>query len=168
MEKSKLEYVAVNLFDHLDHLVDQLSEQELSAKLEVISGSTIGMHIRHIIEFFNCLLIGTDKGHICYDDRKRDLRLETDKQYILDSIKQIVQKLEVIENKEVNLSANYFMEGITETISTSITRELVYNIEHAVHHMAIINIAINHSFQHIELSEFFGIAQSTVAHKNAQ
>ena len=168
MEQSKLKSVVENSFNQLQYLVDAISEKELSTKLEVISESTIGMHIRHIIEFFDCFLTGVEQGHICYDNRKRDLQLETDKQHIFDSIKTIIQKLDTIENKKVNLSTNYFMEGITKTIPTNVTRELVYNIEHSVHHMAIISIAIKHNFPHIELPEFFGIAQSTVAHQNAQ
>ena len=164
MEQSKLKYVIKNLFDQLQYLVRELSEQEISTKLEIISGSTIGMHIRHIIEFFDCFLIGVEQGRICYDDRKRELSLEKDKQYILNSIEEVIQKLNTIENKNIHLSVNYFMEGVTETIPTNVNRELVCNIEHAVHHMAIISIAMKHSFQYIDIPEFFGVAQSTIAH----
>ena len=50
-------------------------------------------------------------------------------------------------------------------LTTSLKRELIYNIEHAVHHMAIIKIAIKESLPHIALPEDFGIAYSTIKYQ---
>ncbi len=35
------------------------------------------------------------------------------------------------------------------TVPTNFEREMVYNIEHAIHHMAIIRIALQHEYIHI-------------------
>jgi len=47
-------------------------------------------------------------------------------------------------------------------IKTSLDRELVYNIEHAIHHMAIIRIAIENEFDSVSIDKHFGVAYSTI------
>jgi hypothetical protein len=51
------------------------------------------------------------------------------------------------------------------TIDTNSTRELVYNIEHAVHHMAIMKIGIREIASYVKLPSDFGVAASTVRYK---
>ena len=46
--------------------------------------------------------------------------------------------------------------------------ELVYNIEHAVHHMAIIRIAVQHEFPDLALDDEFGYATSTLKYLRKQ
>jgi hypothetical protein len=52
-------------------------------------------------------------------------------------------------------------------VDTNYTRELVYNIEHAVHHMAIMKIGIREVAPYVTLAPDFGIAASTIRHKEA-
>ena len=49
-------------------------------------------------------------------------------------------------------------------VPTNEERELVYNIEHAIHHMAIIRIGIENDFPHAHLPDKFGFAYSTIKH----
>ncbi len=51
-------------------------------------------------------------------------------------------------------------------IPSSVARELLYNIEHAVHHMALIQVAVTNAFPSIELPPHFGVAYSTVQHQS--
>jgi len=46
-------------------------------------------------------------------------------------------------------------------------RELQYNIEHAVHHLAIIKIGVKTLEDSFKLDDNFGIAASTIRNKNA-
>ena len=50
-------------------------------------------------------------------------------------------------------------------IPSTFERELVYNIEHTIHHLALIAIGFRAYFPHVSLSEHFGVASSTVAHQ---
>jgi len=52
-------------------------------------------------------------------------------------------------------------------IDTTSTRELVYNIEHAVHHMAIMKIGVREIASYIKLDPDFGIAASTIRYKDS-
>ena len=49
-------------------------------------------------------------------------------------------------------------------VRTNAEREIVYNIEHAIHHMAIIRIALQHDIPDLELESDFGYAFSTLKH----
>jgi hypothetical protein len=53
------------------------------------------------------------------------------------------------------------------TIATNYSRELVYNIEHAVHHMALIKIGVREAASYIDLPSDFGIAASTIRYKES-
>jgi hypothetical protein len=53
------------------------------------------------------------------------------------------------------------------TIDTTFFRELAYNIEHAVHHMAIVKIGVREVAPYITLDKDFGVAASTIRHKEA-
>jgi hypothetical protein len=68
-------------------------------------------------------------------------------------------------DKDVALTLNVCYDrtqGGGFEINTSLERELVYNVEHAIHHMAIIRIAIEREFPSIKLDKHFGIAFSTI------
>ena len=54
------------------------------------------------------------------------------------------------------------------TIETNYYRELIYNIEHAVHHMAIMKIGIHEVAPYISLPADFGVAASTIRYKKEE
>jgi hypothetical protein len=49
-------------------------------------------------------------------------------------------------------------------ISTNYFREVAYNIEHTIHHMALIRVGINET-TNILLPENFGVASSTIKYR---
>ncbi|MBK7681685.1 MAG: hypothetical protein IPJ26_04015 [Bacteroidetes bacterium] len=51
---------------------------------------------------------------------------------------------------------------VNDTVNSTYKRELAYNIEHAIHHMAIIKIAIENAYSDIVLDKAFGVAPSTI------
>ena len=53
-------------------------------------------------------------------------------------------------------------------IKSSLERELAYNIEHAIHHMAIIKIAVQTVFPKVKLADNFGVAFSTVRYQKSE
>jgi len=57
---------------------------------------------------------------------------------------------------------------VLSRIKTNALRELAYNIEHAIHHMAIIKIGINEVSPYILLPSAFGVASSTIRHLKKQ
>jgi hypothetical protein len=152
----------------LRSLAGALTPQQYSAPLELLHGNTIGKHYRHVIEFYQCLLQNTPE--VNYDRRKRDIVLETDSSIaiaIINDITAALQNITEADIKSLVYEADFSDTGETYiTMPTSFERELAYNIEHAVHHMAILQIVVNHYYKHIQLEEGFGVAASTLRYQH--
>ena len=147
--------------NELNHLLEQLSEADYSNPCLELSNATIGEHIRHIIEMFQCLENQYDNGIINYDMRERNVLIQTNPGYALQVVKQIQNQLgrpdkkivlqQLIDGEEIRIESNYF-------------RELLYNLEHCIHHQAIIKVAIL-KHQRLNVSENFGVARSTIEYR---
>lgn len=153
----------------LKNCLTQLDTISYTKPLQVYSGSTIGQHTRHIIEFYQCLLSQSETGVINYDKRIRNLNLETNIPYTIQSIDTIIERLYKEEFREdLSLESCYDTDNKEEfnIVSTNFTRELVYNIEHTIHHLAIIKIGVIIEAPHVKLPAGFGVAPSTTRYKN--
>jgi uncharacterized damage-inducible protein DinB len=159
----------VQILDQLADLVQQLKPADFSKASDALSKSTIGQHLRHTLEFFICFEEGFNKGIINYDKRAHDKLVESDKFIALATIKRIAAFVEDLnENKSLKLEVGYDLHSDDFiTIDTNATRELVYNIEHAVHHMAIMKIGIREVASYVKLPADFGVAASTVRYKES-
>ena len=158
---------ANELLDQLAYIISNCKSEDFSKPLPELSHSTVGQHVRHTLEFFLCLFDAQNEGVINYDNRKHDEIIETDPKLalsVIDSIKDFL----IIHNEdfEVSFEANYTLEkGTIQKMPSSFYRELAYNIEHAIHHMALIKVAVNQTLNYINLPENFGVASSTVRYK---
>ena len=166
MSAMNLKEACSNILSQLADLVDQIREGDFAKPAETLSYSTIGQHLRHTLEFFMCFEQGFDRGLINYDKRAHDKMIETDKFLALASIGRISDFINNLTDKPLKLEVGYDIDRETFlTIDTTATRELVYNIEHAVHHMAIMKIGIKEIAAYVKLSPDFGIAASTIRYK---
>jgi len=153
-----------NIFTQLAELLNQLENPVYSKPCLALSDATIGQHIRHIIELFQCLETGYNSSIVNYENRKRDYYIETDIRKAERLIREIIQNLDK-PNKELLLeSEDYFNGEELISIPTNYYRELIYNLEHAIHHMAMIKIGVKEISQ-ISLPEEFGIAFSTLKYR---
>ena len=158
-----LKSASTDILMQLAGVVGQLSNADYAHPLPVLSGNTIGKHVRHIVEFYELLVNSRPTGNLNYDRRQRDLRLETDTNETLrriGSVDRAIQQLDLSET--LSLEADVSVMGTQQVvIPSSFARELLYNIEHAVHHLALIQIAVQHNFPQIDLPPNFGVAYST-------
>jgi hypothetical protein len=129
-----------------------------------LSGASIGQHSRHVIELVQCLLKGYDECLVNYDDRKRDHQLETDIAFAINMIELLVAQLD-LPNKPVTVEGNFDMEAQVQIqIQSTYHRELAYNVEHAVHHMALIKVGLK-ELDIVLPNDNFGVAYATVQHR---
>lgn len=160
----QLQQAVNNVFVQLSATLDQLSQEQYVQPCKTLFNATIGQHVRHIIELFQCLESGYGSGLVNYEKRKRDLRIETDKAFASGLLIEVHQGLEKA-NKALKLEACYD-EHDTEplTLDTNFYREVAYNLEHTIHHMALIRVGIT-EVSDIELPEEFGVASSTIKYR---
>ncbi len=149
-------------------LLDQIEPEEYALPLPMFNQSSIGKHVRHIMEFYTCLLDGLEIGTIDYDARKRDMILETNLSYVKDTLDKIAAIIvNNPQDRTLQLRICPSVEGESIVVETTYFRELGYNIEHVIHHIALIKIAVNEYFSDIQLPENFGVAYSTIKYQQA-
>lgn len=162
----KLKIATQEQLDAIFRLIDTLDEAQFVQPQPLLSGNSLGKHIRHVLELLDELLNGYEIAYVNYDNRIRSLALENSPEKAKSKIIDCSLKLKAItEDRSLALGA---LCGIGEqdeiNLWSSFNRELIYNIEHAVHHMAILQIAIQDS-KWVELPADFGLAYSTRKHQ---
>ena len=153
-----------HVFVQLSETLNQLSNEEYTRSSKIIMNATIGQHVRHIIELFQCLEKGYETGIVNYEKRKRDYKIETDKQLAVELLKDIYRNIEK-PNKEITLEAEDYCDDVqVVSIPSNYYRELAYNLEHTIHHMALIRVGVN-EVSKVVLPEEFGVAYSTIKYR---
>ncbi len=162
----QLSQAANNILNQLSGVVSQITEDDFCKPSHSLN-ATVGQHLRHTLEFFICLEQGYGDGVVNYDKRIHNKAMENDRFIALNTIQQIQEFINANQgDKILKLEVGYLPDSEEcETITTNYMRELVYNIEHAVHHMAIMKIGIREVADYITLPADFGIAVSTLRYK---
>ena len=155
-----VQIVKQNLSENID-LLQQLTNEELTLPFPELSKATIGEHMRHIIELLGALLDHYDNGYINYDKRKRDIILQSDTKEAIKILEKYCSELDK-PNKSLYLKHNCFSDS--ETLETNYFRELLYNLEHSIHHQALIKVAL-YKLSHIKITDSFGLAPSTLEYR---
>jgi len=150
-------------------LLGRLSEENFKKKSTALFNSTIGEHVRHILEFYGCLIDGVNQGFINYDKRKRRKELEHNTFLCIEKITEIIAKLKTIPpEKALKVQANFDKtdSSINFVLESSLNRELGYCLEHSIHHQALIKSGLKeHKCQNL-INKDFGVAASTLRNRN--
>ena len=145
----------------LSDLVSKLSDADYCFPCNDLSNATIGEHTRHIIEMFQCLENQYENGVVNYDNRKRDYLIQTNTAFANESIAAILNQIDK-DNKSLQLQQ--IVDGQILLIESNYHRELLYNLEHCIHHQALIKVAII-QLASIDIDENFGVARSTIEYR---
>jgi len=144
--------------DQFKDVLLELPEDSYIRPCNALAGATIGQHTRHIIELYQCLLNGYSEGQVCYDSRKRDKNIEQKIDFAINQLQRIQQELEKPSKK---LKINLLLSTNKYNLESNYMREVLYNLEHMIHHLALIKVAI-HAFTDMKLPDSFGVAPSTI------
>jgi hypothetical protein len=158
------------ILDQLSDLIHQVKDEDFCRPVRTLSQSTIGQHLRHTLEFFICLEQGYGQGRVNYDKRHHDKLIENDRFLALHSIQKIKEFVLAHQTDQpLQLEVGYH-EDTEETVvvASNFFRELIYNIEHAVHHMAIMKIGVLEVAPYVSMPPDFGVAVSTIRHKKSE
>jgi hypothetical protein len=146
---------------NLQDLLHQLDDEQYTYRSAMLHHSTIGQHVRHVIELVQCLVLAYDQGTVDYDNRKRDERIETVRSFAL---LQLNELRDAIDRPEKTLRLRISTGGSIDTVQTGYNREVFYNTEHAIHHMALIRVALKEMELDV-VSDNFGVAYATIQYK---
>ena len=118
----------------------QLSDQSVSPYY-----SCVGSHIRHILDFYDCILEGIESKQINLINRKRDELMHCNCDYALDNVSRVIQRIGALDQE-------MFHSKFTVTDDLGLgTAEIEYSLgailaqanSHAIHHYAIISYILD-------------------------
>lgn len=150
-------------------VLEQLTDSQYHLSLDIFNGSTVGEHVRHIFDFYNCICFCSDGVDIDYNCRERNPLIESERKTAIASFSQLVNEISRFEDtKVVNVITDFSTDESEErpVVLSSIGRELMYAYDHAVHHLAIIKMGIKSAFPEIVLNDHIGIAPSTIKYQS--
>lgn len=147
--------------NELSDLVSKLSDDDYCCPCHDLSNATIGEHTRHIIEMFQCLENQYVNGVVNYDNRNRDYLIQTNTTFAKECIHTILNQ---VDKPNKNLQLQQIVDDEELLIDSNYHRELLYNLEHCIHHQALIKVAIIQS-KAIDVDADFGVARSTIEYR---
>jgi len=144
----------------LKKLLGNLTIEQYQYQSKYLGNATIGGHTRHIIEILQCLITAYKNDSVVdYINRTRNLEIE--KNIILAN--KLVDEyvcLPALPDKKLVI----FADEEQTIIATSFYREIQYNVEHIIHHLALIKVVLT-ELDISTIDENFGIAYSTIKYK---
>jgi uncharacterized damage-inducible protein DinB len=171
MNRSPLQDAVIDVLRQGESLLSGLSNGEYTRKLPKVFGSTVGGHYRHCLDHFKSLLQGFDADEIDYDDRERNPRIENDRKFALAETKRMLHAFASLSAPyldcpiNVRSRVNYELDA-TPSIRSTVARELMYAVAHAIHHYAL--IAVMCGMLEVPVPAGFGVAPSTLKYHAEQ
>jgi uncharacterized damage-inducible protein DinB len=123
--------------------------------------SSIGQHIRHILDHYRSLL-NAQGDVVDYEKRDRNTPVESDPAQALAHIAQVSQQLYQLKARALRLQIEACnTHAQTTTAASSTERELMFVMSHTVHHFAIVGIYLR--VLGVNAPADFGVAPSTLS-----
>jgi len=166
-QSSSVKTGIIQIHSQLKTFLLALPSDTYAQPLDLLHQNTIGKHCRHILEGLEALLPAKEHQEINYENRKRQLVYEIDERTFLQRMDELIDTLASYDlHRIIHVTHEPFPGQIAqEQLHTSIGRELLYNMEHMIHHMAIIRLAATSIGLDSLVPENFGLAFSTVQHQ---
>ena len=166
--QSPLVETNVNWLRQALRLLEQIPDGVYSAMPAGFAPHRVGGHLRHILEFYECLLDGLQSGRVDYDARRRDENVEKNPWAAMTRIRGLIDRLESTPLFHDNAILLVRMEdsqdarGSNPFLVSSLGRELQVLSSHTIHHFAL--IAMTLTAHGISVDRSFGMAPSTLRH----
>ncbi|EDP96206.1 hypothetical protein U8527_14940 [Kordia algicida OT-1] len=124
--------------------------------------SSVGSHIRHVLDFYKCIFNGLEKKYVNLVSRERDQRIENDCNCAISEIEAIADKLKALNDIDLNLLLNVEddLGNGNITLQYTLAALLAQANGHAIHHYAIIGYILDRLDIEIE-DENFGYNPTT-------
>ena len=149
-------------------LLGQLNDESYTLKLPVAFQACIGGHYRHCLDHFRSLLDAAATGDLNYDHRERGTLVESDRFAALNATRDLCagyQRLSaecLSRDLQVTCKTSYATTA-SQAAPSTVGREIMYVVAHAVHHYALIGIM--GGLMGLKLPGGFGVAPSTMKHQ---
>ena len=125
-------------------LLDTISDTQYTDTSVKPYHSSIGSHIRHILDIFGCIFEGLEAGHIDFTARKRNPLVERSAKVGIAYFEQILVKLEALKGADldqiIDVSDDLGLGMVTAKYT--LAAALIQAHSHAMHHFASLGYVI--------------------------
>lgn len=150
----------------IGEILDVVSTLPAAQRSTVYVQSHAGVHVRHVIDHVQAFLAGLQTGEIDYNVRHRNSPSEMDPEFAAAQLLAIMGECEALENlhcappEELLVTSEIdCLTTHTEKFRSNAAREVLYLINHTIHHAAYIRLLLQGC--DLELSSHIGIAPCT-------
>jgi len=156
----------VGLLEQAQRLLDSISDSLYADSPAGFAPHRVGGHLRHVLEFYECLLEGVESGHVDYDARRRDEAIATSRHAAKARIQTIVERLRGCPALRGDMLIWIRAEDAPREqlgdpfLTSSPARELQVLSSHTIHHFALIAMTLR--AHGVAVSPDFGMAPSTL------
>ena len=149
-------------------LLTEIDDEAYARKLPAAFNASIGGHYRHCLDHFRSLLDGADANELNYDHRERGTLIENDRFAALNATRALRQGYEQLGSNCLDRRLNVtcktsYGTSSSQVSSSTIAREIMYVVAHAVHHYALFGIM--GGLMGFTMPPGFGVAPSTLKHQ---
>lgn len=149
--------------DQMIYFIESLSDEEYQQAAKPWFDSSIGQHLRHILDLFFALVNSTESD-INYNIRRRGAPVESSREVGLQELQQVrdwVAKIsvETMHKETVVHTETALSHQQTDQFKSSFGRELCFASSHLIHHLAIMAAIAKMSGKFVD--ERLGLAPAT-------
>ncbi len=158
----------IDTLKQVEILINTCDEQTY-AQVPECALSSIGQHMRHILDHFMEFQEGIEKGLINYNNRSRGSGIETSRDIALQKAQQISAWFRdyVVADKNIRIETEVAIDHTENmVIDSTIERELCYLINHTIHHVAYATLLVK-QFD-LKIEHELGIAPATATYLRSQ
>jgi uncharacterized damage-inducible protein DinB len=152
------------LLEQAPGVLRRIDDDVYASTCEISPRASIGGHLRHTLDFFQCFIKGIDQGRIDYNLRERDALTEIDRRYAVARIQALSADLRSLSLRPAStrLKVRTEDDGVDLAVwcDSSVLRELEFLQSHTVHHYSLIATLLR--LHGIEPDAEFGVAPSTL------
>ncbi|QMU66784.1 MAG: DinB family protein [Flavobacteriaceae bacterium] len=127
-------------------LLNSISDQQYSDTSSPPYYSSIGAHMRHILDVFSCIFKGLESREVDFSLRERNALAEQKTTVGIDYFNQVISKLHQLEEEDFNMTLAVTDDlGLGKvTMKYTLESALCQAHSHAIHHFSSIGFIINH------------------------
>jgi len=159
---------SIALLGQADALLERIDGSLLRATAPGFESGSVGAQLRHVLDSYGCFLSGLTDGHIDYENRARDLAVESEIDACRARVTDVRARLGRVPDDAGSRPVRVLCDtdgcaGAPGVASDStVRRELQFLMSHVIHHFALIAVILRlHDF---DPGPTFGVAPSTLAH----
>jgi hypothetical protein len=157
----------ITTLEQVKELVESCSDNAYTS-LSFKATSSIGQHVRHILDHFIAFEFGVKQNVINYNIRSRGSFIETDTDLALEKVEYFIQWLSQtkLSNKTIQVISEISANSEDSIqVESNIEREAIYLINHTIHHLAYASLLARE--HNIPLNKNIGIAPATASYLRA-